>query len=96
MLKLKSGWKVQVSKEGETKIAIPASEEGKSLELTLDGNGKIIAPKIIIEADEIHLGSEGGSPIIRDGDFPQHIDPVTGALITAIAYKDKSGKVFAD
>ncbi len=95
-LKLKSGWKVQVSKEGRTKISIPASEEGESLELTLDGNGKIIAPKIVLQVDEIHLGSEGGSPVIRDGDFPRHIDPVTGAPVTAFEYVTKSSKVFAD
>lgn len=98
MMELKSGWKINVNKEGETKIALPAGEEGQSLTFAADGKVKLSMTELSVVADMIYLGSEeGGDFIIRNVDFPEFTCVVTGARVNkitgAMAWDNQSEKV---
>lgn len=49
------------------------------IEIVSENEVKVIAPKVIVESDDVHLGAEGGAKVARIGD---DVNLATGKIIS--------------
>jgi hypothetical protein len=84
-------------------VVITVDEQASTpLKVTLDADRKITienadtikatADHVTIECPDINLGGDAGSPVIRNVDFPIHIDPCMGIPVQANQWPTSSQK----